>query len=130
MVQLLLGEVGKTKFRAKVFAACVSGLLAMNLAWAANNKKKEVNTIQIPDLLMNGGRKLSFERMFSSEREVKPKRGFWTKVVDVVAGEPNFHFMVRPYSITTDSKGRIIVTDPGAHGIHIFDFEKEMIKNA
>jgi DNA-binding beta-propeller fold protein YncE len=128
MVQFLLDEAGKTKLRAKVFAGCVLGLLVVNLVCAANNKKKEASTVQIPDLLMDGGRKLSFERMFSSEREVKPKRGFWTKLVDVVAGEADFHYMVRPYSITTDSKGRIIVTDPGAHGVHIFDFEKEKYK--
>ena len=36
--------------------------------------------------------------------------------------------MVRPYSVTTDSKGPVIVTDPGAHGVHIFDFAKEKYK--
>ena len=82
----------------------------------------------MPELLLDGGRKLRFERMFSSEQEVKPKKGFWTKVVDVVIGSPDYHTMVRPYSITTDSKGRIIVTDPGAHGVHIFDFNKEKYK--
>lgn len=129
MVQFLLNEVGKTKIWTKIFAGFFAGLLALNLASAApNDKKKEATTVQIPDLLMDGGRKLSFERLFSSEREVKPKRGFWTKVVNVVAGEPDYHYMVRPYSITTDSKGRIIVTDPGAHGVHIFDFEKQKYK--
>ena len=49
-------------------------------------------------------------------------------MVDVVVGAPNYHSMVRPYSITTDSRGRIIVTDPGAHGVHIFDFAKEKYK--
>ena len=85
-------------------------------------------TTQVPDLLMDGGRKLSFERMFSNEHEAKPKRGFFTKVVDVVIGAPDYHQMVRPYSIATDSKGRIIVTDPGARGVHIFDFEKQKYK--
>ena len=49
---------------------------------------------------MDGGRKLSFERSFSLEREVKPKRSFWTRVVDVVAGEPDFHYLVSPYSVS------------------------------
>jgi len=128
VVQLLLGEDLKTRIQGKIFAGCLVGLLVVNLVWAGPDKKKEATTVQIPDLLMDGGRKLSFERLFSSEHEVKLKRGFWTKVVDVIAGEPDFHFMVRPYSITTDSKGRIIVTDPGAHGVHIFDFEKEKYK--
>ena len=69
-----------------------------------------------------------FQRSFSYEREAKPKRGFWNKLVDVVAGEPEFHSMVRPYAVVSDSKGRIIVTDPGAPGVHIFDFEQQKYK--
>jgi DNA-binding beta-propeller fold protein YncE len=103
-------------------------MLAVCPALATNDKKKEPVNLQVPDILMDGGRKLSFERMFSSEHEVKPKRGFWTKVVDVVAGAPEYRDMLRPYSITTDSKGRVIVTDPGLHGVHIFDFAKEKYK--
>ncbi len=61
-------------------------------------------------LLPEGGRKLTWERSFGLEREVKPKRSFWTKLVDVVAGPPDFRYLVNPYSVTTDSKGRIIVT--------------------
>ncbi len=81
-----------------------------------------------PDLNLEGGRKLSYERSFSSEFEVKPKRGFWTRLVDVVAGEPDFHSMVRPYSVVTDSRGRVIVTDPGAVGVHVFDFQEKKYK--
>jgi DNA-binding beta-propeller fold protein YncE len=81
-----------------------------------------------PELLLEGGRKLTYERSFGSEREVKPKRGFWNRLVDFVAGEPEFHNLVRPYSIATDSRGRIIVTDPGAAGIHIFDFAQQKYK--
>jgi DNA-binding beta-propeller fold protein YncE len=111
-----------------VVAACVAAALLVCSTLAATDKKKDQNRPEVPDLLMDGGRKLSYERSFTSEREVKPKRGFWTKVVDVVAGAPDFRNMVRPYSITTDSKGRIIVTDPGAHGVHVFDFGKEKYK--
>lgn len=112
----------------KLLAGCACGFLLSTSAFANKDKKKEPTTFQIPDLLMDGGRKLSFERMFSNEHEVKPKRGFWTKVVDVVIGAPDYHIMVRPYSVATDSKGRIIVTDPGAHGVHIFDFDKQKYK--
>ncbi len=81
-----------------------------------------------PDLLLEGGRKLSFERTFESDREVETKRGFWTKLVDVVIGEPDRHRMIRPYGIVVDSRGRAIVTDPGAEGIHIFDFGRHKYK--
>jgi DNA-binding beta-propeller fold protein YncE len=59
---------------------------------------------------------------------VKPKRGFWNRLVDIVAGEPEFKNLVRPYSIAVDSRGRIIVTDPGAGGVHIFDFAQQKYK--
>ncbi len=81
-----------------------------------------------PDLQLEGGRRLSYERSFSSEFEVKPKRGFWARMVDFVAGEPDFRRLVRPYSIVTDSRGRVIVTDPGAFGVHVFDFQDKKYK--
>lgn len=129
MAQFLLAAASRTaKARTALLAGCVAGLLLVSPTVAKNSVEKEKNKPAVPDLLLEGGRKLSYERYFSSEREVKPKRGFWTKVVDVVIGEPELHKMVRPYSITTDSHGRIIVTDPGAYGVHIFDFGKEKYK--
>jgi DNA-binding beta-propeller fold protein YncE len=128
MDQLLLGRASGANLRGKILAGCMLAALLAAPAFAAKDKKKDTVTTQVPDLLMDGGRKLSFERTFSSEHEVKPKRGFFTKVVDVMIGAPDYRKMVRPYSITTDSKGRIIITDPDAHGVHIFDFAKEKYK--
>jgi DNA-binding beta-propeller fold protein YncE len=128
MDQLLLRTTKWAKLRGKLLASGLAGVVLLCPAIRAGDKKNEAQTVKIPDLLMDGGRKLSFERAFQSEQEVKPKRGFWNKVVDVLVGAPDYHSMVRPYSITTDSKGRIIVTDPDAHGVHIFDFGKEKYK--
>lgn len=130
MDQLLLKAARECLGRStvKLLGCCALGLLLIAPAFADKRVKNAPEKSTIPDLLLEGGRKLSYERSFSSEREVKPKRGFWTKVVDVVAGAPNYHQMVRPYSVTTDSHGRIIITDPGAHGVHIFDFVKEKYK--
>jgi DNA-binding beta-propeller fold protein YncE len=77
---------------------------------------------------LDGGRSLTWEQSFNSESQVKPNRGFWNKLVDVVAGEPEYKFLVRPYSVASDSRGRIIVTDPGASGVHIFDFAQRKYK--
>jgi DNA-binding beta-propeller fold protein YncE len=94
-----------------------------------NSKKRpSAQNQNVPDLLLEGGRRLSYERNFSWEHEVRPKRGFWRKMVDVVAGEPQFHSLVRPYSVVTDSRGRIIVSDPGAFGVHVFDFAQQKYK--
>jgi DNA-binding beta-propeller fold protein YncE len=90
--------------------------------WASHKSKSQAAEPEAWEMSLDGGRTLTWERSFSSEMEVKPNRGFWNKLVDVVAGAPDYHFMVRPYSIAVDSRGRIIVTDPGAAGVHIFDF--------
>ncbi len=104
-------------------------VLACGIPASASGKPKvKAEEVAPPVLLLEGGRKLAYERSFGSEREVKPKRGFWNRLVDVVAGEPEFKNLVRPYSIAVDSRGRIIVTDPGAAGVHIFDFAQQKYK--
>jgi DNA-binding beta-propeller fold protein YncE len=103
-----------------------AGLFA-SAAWAGG-KPKVVKPAELWQLSLDGGRSLTWQHSFNSESEVKPNRGFWNKLVDVVAGNPDFKFLVRPYSVITDSKGRIIVTDPGASGVHIFDFAQKKYK--
>ncbi len=122
MVQSILAR----EMRAGRGIACFV-LLLLTPAWAAK-KTDPASVPGPPDLLLEGGRKLSFESAFSSEKEVLGKPKFWTRVLNVVAGEPDYRTMMRPYSIAVDSHGRAIVTDPGAAGVHIFDFEHHKYK--
>jgi DNA-binding beta-propeller fold protein YncE len=124
MVQLLLSRAGSA-FRRAATSGCMVALLMMPV-WGAKHEK--TSQPSGPELLLEGGRKLTWERTFSLEREVRGKRGFWTRLVDVVAGEPDYRFLVSPYSVTTDSRGRIIVSDPGANGVHVFDFAQHKYK--
>ena len=120
--------------RARSEVPCICGkvacilLLLLTPLWAAENKKEDSIVFHPPDLPLKDGRKLTYERSFSTEREVRGKPGFWARVLNVVAGEPDYREMVRPYSIAVDSHGRAIVTDPGAKGVHIFDFEQHKYK--
>jgi DNA-binding beta-propeller fold protein YncE len=91
-------------------------------AWAA---KQPPPPRTGPQWALEGGRKLTYEGSFGWERDVQGNRGFWKKVLDVAIGAPENRQMVRPYSIARDSRGRLIVTDPGAAGIHIFDFARK-----
>ncbi|HEY5175318.1 MAG TPA: 6-bladed beta-propeller [Terriglobales bacterium] len=109
--------------------AIVTLVLLASGAAASKEKKQQVTPEPTPpEMQLLGGRKLTYERSFHSAREVQPKRTFWKKVLDFVAGEPEFHSLVRPYSVATDSRGRVIVTDPGAYGVHIFDFQQQKYK--
>ncbi len=131
MVRFFLDQRGRAAVRSGLAVAGVTVALALLLtspAGAAKHPKETTKQPSAPDLLMDGGRKLSFERSFSLEREVKPKRSFWTRVVDTIAGLPDFHYLVSPYSVVTDSRGRIIVSDVSAQGVHIFDFEQQKYK--
>ncbi len=111
-----------------VATATALALLCATTSWGSGDTKKKPGELPVAELQLEGGRKLTYERNFSWERDVKPKRGFWNKLLDVVAGEPQFHSLIRPYSVVTDSRGRVIVTDPGAYGIHIFDFAEQKYK--
>jgi len=93
--------------------------------WAKSTKSQPVT---VPQLELEGGRRLTFERSFWAEPDVRQKRGFWSKVLDMVAGAPDFHALISPYEAVIDSRERIIVTDPGAAGIHIFDFAQQKYK--
>jgi len=127
VVQFLLERAGASRGRKILGIAAAWACLLVPVSLAAS-KQKTPQPVEVPVLQLDGGRKLVFERSFSWEREAKPKRGFWNKLVDVIAGEPEYHSMVRPYAVVSDSKGRIIVTDPGAPGVHIFDFEQQKYK--
>ena len=120
MVQYLLSTATKRLLK----RATQVGLLVVLLLAAGSAAKKTpkpADQPHPPDLLLEGGRKLTYERSFSSEKEAKGKPGFWGKLVNAVAGEAEPRGMVRPYSIVVDSRGRAIVTDPGGGGVHIFD---------
>ena len=116
MVQLLL-SFGKRKFLRRSLVRGDSPCFAAP-SWSAKVHKEKVDEPAPPDLLLAGGRKLHYERSFSSEKEMEKKPGFFTKVLDVLIGQPEHPQLVRPYSIVVDSRGRAIVTDPGANGIH------------
>ncbi|MGO9826257.1 MAG: 6-bladed beta-propeller [Terriglobales bacterium] len=105
-----------------VVAAALGAAFLGTPAQAKKPKTEKNEPAQGPELLLEGGRKLAFVRTFQNDRDVSPKRSFFRKVLDVVAGAPDRRQTIRPYGIAVDSRGRAIVTDPGAMGVHIFDF--------
>lgn len=130
MVQYLLramreGLLRRTQGRILLLSLLV--LLVFTPAYAGKHQDRNSQP-RPPDLLLEGGRKLSFERSLTSEQDVRGKPGFWTRLVDFVAGPPEYKQMVRPYGVAVDSRGRVIVSDPGITGIHVFDPAKNKYK--
>jgi len=125
MVQLLL--TGTRKPVGALLSLAAMALLCV-LAASAAPKARNTAALEFWKMSLDGGRSLTWERNLSSEAEVKPDRGFWNKVWDVIAGAPDFHSLVHPYAVAIDSRGRILVTDPGAAGVHIFDLVQHKYK--
>jgi DNA-binding beta-propeller fold protein YncE len=105
-------------------AACLFAL-SLSPAWAAKKKQPEQPW---PELLMDGGRKLTYQQTITSEFDARGNPGFWGKLANVVLGERDYKPLGRPYGVAVDSKGRMIVTDPGLGGIHIFDIPNRKYK--
>lgn len=57
------------------------------------------------------------------EKYSKP-RSFWGKLLEWVAGPADRPFLGRPYGLTEDNLGRLIVADPALRVVHILDFER------
>ena len=116
--------------RRAIFLSALMTLVSVACLVPAFGRKQEAAPALSPPppLQLSGGRQLVWEGSFTDERDAKVKKGLWTKLFDIVAGAPEMHRMLRPYSVTTDSHGRVLVTDPGAIGLHIFDFGKHKYK--
>ena len=127
MVQSLLRATVRRVRTQEIGKALLIAALLAPLPLTAATKQKPAE-VTVPDILIEGGRKLAFERILRDDRDVQGKKGLWTKVVDFVAGEPDLHYMVRPYSVAVDSRGHVIVSDPGAEGVHVFDPEQHKYK--
>jgi DNA-binding beta-propeller fold protein YncE len=110
-----------------VTGLCLGVLLASPMQGASRKLAPEPPDVA-PQLELPDGRKLTYEGSFETERDARGKKGFWKKLADVITGEGPAHGLVRPYSIVTESLGRVIVSDPGASGVHIFDFQKRTYK--
>ena len=68
---------------------------------------------------------IEYLKTVDSVRQFTKPRGFFSKLVTWVSG-PNRDNpeLLRPFAAAQDSLGRLLVADPGQHGVHFFDSEK------
>jgi DNA-binding beta-propeller fold protein YncE len=68
---------------------------------------------------------VEYLRTIPSVKEFTKPRSIFSKLLNWVAGPPDDKpELIRPYSTTHDSTGRLLIADPGQRGVHIYDFEK------
>ena len=128
MVQSLLAHVRHNRTKAGLRLLLMLLVGPMLLPALPPPRDSKAHTVTVPVLLLDGGRRLVFEGSLSNEKDIHPKHGLFKKMLNVVIGAPEVHSMVRPFSVVADSRGRIIVTDPGAAGVHIFDLNEQKYK--
>ena len=70
--------------------------------------------------------RIRFVRSVTSTEELKQKKGFFEKLISIIGGsESSKNWFVQPVGVTVSPSGLVIVTDPGARGIHILNIEKK-----
>ncbi len=69
--------------------------------------------------------RVEYLRTVPSVKEFTKPRRLLSKMLTWLAGpDDEKPEILRPYATAEDSMGRLLVTDPGLHGIHIYDFER------
>ena len=70
-------------------------------------------------------RSVEYVRTVPSVAEFTKPHSVFVKLFNWVVGAPDRTEIMRPYAVTHDSVGRLLVADPGQQGVHIYDFEKQ-----
>jgi DNA-binding beta-propeller fold protein YncE len=109
--------------------AVLSGLLVLCIvpsatgawdeAFATSSQPAQTNVRQ-------ASANLSLVRVFSSADDVRPAHPLLDRTLDIIAGPADpvtrLDVLKSPSGVTTDSKHRVFVADPGLKAVHVFDF--------
>lgn len=67
--------------------------------------------------------RIRFLRAISTSEDVAGEKGFWSRIWDFIAGT-SVEGIIKPYGVTVDSSGRLLVADTGFRRVHVFDLKK------
>ena len=112
-------DVGPTSLAAAVACACFLASVAAQTTGSAPAQPPEAT---------NSPPVLTFVRSISSAQDVKPEHPVAERTLTVIAGpkenSETADVLEVPTAIVTDGAHRVYVADPGAHGVHVFDFDQ------
>jgi len=66
--------------------------------------------------------RIRYEGSFQKLDDGATRQSFWRRLLNVVVGPPPSYTMVRPFGISTDPQGRIIVVDTEQRLVHVLDY--------
>ncbi len=77
----------------------------------------------------DAGYSVTFLRSISTPRDLKIRRGFFSKLARIVAGpSKRSRGLLRPFSVAVDREGRILITDRAGPAVHILDPRRKKYK--
>ncbi len=68
--------------------------------------------------------RISYSKVIATPKDIGAGSGFFKKLADVLFGA-KVNNMVKPYGLTVDSRGRILVADTALKLIHIYDMKEK-----
>jgi sugar lactone lactonase YvrE len=67
--------------------------------------------------------RIAFERIFEEPDDISARKGFFKGLAEFFLGKESSR-IIKPYGITVDTNGRVIIADTALKRIHIFDVNK------
>ncbi|MCK4709349.1 MAG: hypothetical protein KAU21_12085, partial [Gammaproteobacteria bacterium] len=71
--------------------------------------------------------KIELVNVFSQPEDLNIGKGFWQQISELFLGS-DIEDMVRPMAVVVRNEQQIYVTDPGVHGVHLFDLKEQDYK--
>ncbi len=68
--------------------------------------------------------RIRYQGSFRQLDEGKTHQNFWHRLLNAIIGPPPVYTMVRPFGISTDPQGRILVVDTDKRLVHVFDYAR------
>jgi len=88
--------------------------------------KEEVHSPQTPLIWPSPPEpaRISYYKSIATPADIGANKGFFQRIAELLLG-PKTDDIIKPYGVTVDSKGRIIVADTALKRVHIFDAAKK-----
>lgn len=109
-----------------LFAAALIGSLTFFGGCTSSEVKTDITTASKPLIWPSPPEpaRISYVRMIEKPQDIGAGKGFFKRIAELVLGASSDNIL-KPYGITVDGAGKIIVADTALKRVHIFDTKKQ-----